>query len=192
MNINEMISELKSIRAGRQTRVWGPFLLKYHLDVICEIGVQNGVNFKNLIAHDPRIAVAVDSWINDGTTARNDGLYSQEELDRQYNSFKNQMADKPFVRIYREYSFEAVKHFEDYYFDFVYIDADHTYEGCKRDIVDWYPKVKIGGILCGHDYVHRNYVVRFGVIEAINEFVKEKGIKTFFTLPKGVWGIIKI
>jgi len=32
----------------------------------------------------------------------------------------------------------------------VFIDADHTYEGCKRDIEAWLPKCE--HIMCGHDY----------------------------------------
>ena len=36
--------------------------------------------------------------------------------------------------------------------DFIFIDGDHTYQGVKRDIEIWYPKLKPGKIICGHDY----------------------------------------
>ena len=49
-------------------------------------------------------------------------------------------------------SLEAVNTFEDESLDFVYIDASHDYESVKKDIENWYPKVKKGGILAGHDY----------------------------------------
>jgi hypothetical protein len=37
--------------------------------------------------------------------------------------------------------------------DFVYIDANHAYDFVKEDIELWYPKVKKGGYVCGHDYI---------------------------------------
>lgn len=37
--------------------------------------------------------------------------------------------------------------------DFVYLDADHSYEAVKEDIKAWWPKIKPGGILAGHDWV---------------------------------------
>ena len=35
--------------------------------------------------------------------------------------------------------------------DLVFIDGDHAYSGVKEDIEIWRPKVRKGGILCGHD-----------------------------------------
>ncbi len=56
--------------------------------------------------------------------------------------------------------------------DFVYIDADHRYEGCKADIEAWWPKVKPGGILAGHDYAGE-YI---GVVHAVDEFSAREGL----------------
>ena len=46
---------------------------------------------------------------------------------------------------------EAALLFEDGFFDFVFIDADHTTEAVLADIEAWKPKIKAGGYLCGHD-----------------------------------------
>ena len=46
---------------------------------------------------------------------------------------------------------EACKHIPDGHLDFVFIDADHTYEGVKRDIELWEPKVQENGLIMGHD-----------------------------------------
>jgi hypothetical protein len=46
--------------------------------------------------------------------------------------------------------------------DFVFIDADHSYDAVRADIAAWLPKVKARGILAGHDYdagTHRSVVL---------------------------------
>lgn len=52
----------------------------------------------------------------------------------------------------RKDSSTAASDYADGSLDFVFIDADHTYEGVKKDLIAWYPKVKKGGIFSGHDY----------------------------------------
>jgi hypothetical protein len=60
----------------------------------------------------------------------------------------------------------------DEYLDFVYIDGDHKYEEVKRDIECWFPKVKKGGCIGGHDYGKKNYLgVRRAVKESFGDFV---------------------
>ena len=52
-------------------------------------------------------------------------------------------------------SAEAVNRFQDESCDFIYIDGNHEYSIVEEDIRIWYPKVKIGGYLCGDDvYSH--------------------------------------
>lgn len=31
-------------------------------------------------------------------------------------------------------------------------DPDHSYESVKRDVEAWFPRIRIGGIVSGHDY----------------------------------------
>lgn len=45
----------------------------------------------------------------------------------------------------------AVKIFADEILDLVFLDGDHRYEYFKEDVLHWLPKIKEGGILCGHD-----------------------------------------
>lgn len=47
---------------------------------------------------------------------------------------------------------DASELYEDESLDFVFIDANHTYDAVKADINCWLPKVRSGGILAGHDY----------------------------------------
>lgn len=50
--------------------------------------------------------------------------------------------------------------------DFVFIDGNHTYPFVREDIANYWPKVKSGGFLCGHDYGHGHE----GVTRAVDEF----------------------
>lgn len=196
MDIDEIVNDLRTLGMvrWRKRRLWQPFMEKYDCQVICEIGVREGHNFWRMTAHNPQLAVAVDAWINDGDPANNDAGYDQAFQDQLYENFKQAVVGKPYkVQICREYSHEAVKHFPDNYFDVVYVDANHTYEGCKQDLDDWFPKVKPGRFLTGDDYTeHRTPVtgVRFGVVKAVDEFAKEHGYEVY-EMPARGWAIIK-
>jgi len=76
-------------------------------------------------------------------------------------------------------SWEAAKKFKDNSVDFVFIDADHSYEAVKKDISAWWPKIKKGGIISGHDYKQEAYPgVEKAVIEffgSVNEFKYDIG-----------------
>lgn len=185
------VQDLQALKFTNKRRIWKPFMEKYNCQKIAEIGVFEGFNFNLMIQHNPEIAVGVDAWIDDGVISRNDCGYSQERLNKMYNDVMEMIKDKPFVKIYREYTFDAASRFPDEYFDLIYIDADHTYEGCLEDIKVWYPKVKKGGFITGDDYSHyrAKYTgVKFGVIEAVNEFFKDNMI---YELPRCGWAVIK-
>ena len=49
-------------------------------------------------------------------------------------------------------SVKAAARFANHSVDFVWIDADHSYDGVCADIAAWLPKVKPGGVIAGHDY----------------------------------------
>jgi hypothetical protein len=49
-------------------------------------------------------------------------------------------------------SIKASTQYPDNYFDLIFIDADHSYDAVKNDIIHWSPKLKQGGIIAGHDF----------------------------------------
>jgi predicted O-methyltransferase YrrM len=69
----------------------------------------------------------------------------------------------------------AYKLFKNNSIDFLFIDADHSYEGVKLDISLWEPKVVEGGVISGHDYDWE------GVARAVNEMFADRQIVTFNT-----------
>jgi hypothetical protein len=74
----------------------------------------------------------------------------------------------------RMFSTDAVKFFGDEYFDWIYIDANHKYKYIKENLHIWTPKVKVGGLITGHDYGNKNEKrKKWGITKAVNEFVEE-------------------
>ena len=133
---------------------------------IVELGAWKGRSSAFLVVEaknkSPNIKIhIVDTWLGSGehTVGMTDGLYEK---------FISNMAPlNGHYQAHRMTTDEAVPLFEDGSLDGVFIDADHTYEAVKRDIANWMPKVRKGGILAGHDYIH----TWPGVIQAVNESI---------------------
>ena len=88
-----------------------------------------------------------------------------EDKDWLYGEFlKNTLPVQEVISPVRMSSLDAANLYEDNSLDFVFIDASHEYKDVKNDIIAWLPKVKIGGILAGHDYYTFD-----GVYRAVNE-----------------------
>jgi hypothetical protein len=137
-------------------------------EVGVELGVKEGRFTEYLLGRFPHLyMVAVDLW-----QPREDSGLKGFETYREWD-FGTIRAD--FDRRTRPYrgrvralvcdTVDAASYFADGKFDFVFIDAEHTYEGVRDDIRAWRPKIKAGGILCGHDYCGKF----MGVCEAVNE-----------------------
>ena len=151
---------------------------------ICEVGTRNGDYFYNaLFAENCSAGIMVDVWRNTEDINQNDSDYTQDQLDEQYKKVFKRTMNYANVRIIREFSDKACDFFEDETFDFVYIDADHSYNGCLRDLNCWYPKVKRGGILAGHDFIEpelckrMGHITTFGVVQALHDFLSNNNLK---------------
>lgn len=77
--------------------------------------------------------------------------------------------------------------FADGYFDSVYIDGDHYYEGVKRDILASASKLKPGGFLIFNDYTawSPGSMSKCGVAKAVNEFINKKNWKVYALALQG-------
>ena len=142
---------------------------------VAEVGVRFGYNFQQLITCNPEIAFAIDHWNVGKNKAEQDTGLTQVDLEKIYQDIFKRFMYYPNVRILRMRSDYGPALFPKAFFDYVYLDADHSYEGCLRDIKCWWPLVRQGGILAGHDYIEtdsRNGT-SFGVIQAVEEWKKE-------------------
>jgi predicted O-methyltransferase YrrM len=78
-------------------------------------------------------------------------------------------------------------------FDAVYIDANHSEAASAADIEAWWPLVRQGGVLAGHDYLSgEKNGVTFGVKNAVDKFAVENDLKVFTTTEDyPSWLVIK-
>ena len=79
------------------------------------------------------------------------------------------------AKIIQGFSVPAANKVPDGCLDFCFIDADHTYDSVKEDLKAWLPKVKGGGLICGHDYDHPEFP-EWGVKRAVDEFAEQIGL----------------
>lgn len=141
-----------------------------------EVGVAEGKMSAMLLKTMPGLTLyMIDRWSEYSDEERKRDRHSKQPLLRQRDWDDKYRKARSVVSIYgerahlvRESSLEAVAHFDDEVFDFVFLDADHSYEGLKADIQAWLPKVKPGGYLCGHDY-HNKANPKPGVDKAVDE-----------------------
>ncbi len=94
--------------------------------------------------------------------------------DQQYQAACQRFADRPAAVITRQFSYKVVREFADRYFDFIYIDGNHTYEYVLQDLLDFAPKVKDDGLIMGHDFFEDAFASEqgYGVIDAVNRFLR--------------------
>ena len=83
------------------------------------------------------------------------------------------------AKILRGSSMNIVKTVLSESLDFVFIDADHSYQSVKNDIQEWSKKVRHGGIVSGHDYLLGRQTVQ--VIQAVDEYIKENNLTLLLT-----------
>jgi predicted O-methyltransferase YrrM len=100
----------------------------------------------------------------------------QEGMDAIYQSVKNRFQTNRNVKIHRNFSATVLKKFEDHYFDWIYIDANHFYDYILKDLEISFKKVKPNGLITGDDYTWGRKK-GFPVRRAVQDFTEERKIK---------------
>lgn len=147
-----------------------------------EIGTAEGITTRHLLSSVPNLKLfGVDPYSKyiDWTGE----LKNINDEETKYKENTKEFSDR-LTHIY-ETSDDAASKFEDEQFDFIFIDGLHTYEQVLKDCVNYYPKLKKGGFLIGHDYARIE-----GVYTAATRFCGslQKEIKT---AKQDLWYIIK-
>lgn len=93
--------------------------------------------------------------------------------DGVYKNVKGAFKDQSHVFVHRMTSDEWFEKNPDIELDWIYIDGDHSYEGCLRDLNNALKIVKKGGSIIGDDYKWPNTKwSKEGVTKAVNEFLE--------------------
>lgn len=167
-----------------------PYLInKYNLKIGAEIGVNKGI-FSEIILQNTKLNLlfCVDIW-------ENEDIF--KEAVTRLNKFKGRYI------IYRNTSILSSSLIKNNFLDFIYIDADHSLFGIYEDMKLWIPKVKIGGIISGHDYRNglpsgilrydkkRHLPTRVSIV--VNDFCNKFGYKLHILKEKRApsWWFIK-
>jgi len=174
-----------------------------------EVGVHTGRFAEQILSQwSGRRLWLVDPWqhLSDYLDSFN---ATDEIMERRYKLARHRLERwRKRVGWIRERSEAAAKRFDQCACDFVYIDANHSYEHVRRDLRLWYPKVRRGGLFSGHDYFDAasdaalepvfsgqappRPLTSYGVKSAVDEFAKSIGVVVRQTLEKyPTWYFVK-
>lgn len=166
-----------------------------------EIGTFQGAFSKYILEGWNGTLYMIDVWnsMDDYIDISNHANFDNKVYLDAMNSIKGMEDRGIMIRCTSEKSAEM---FPDNSLDFVYIDANHSYDYVVQDLNLWYPKVKSGGLVMGHDYLDINwytdpnflengkdkhifgtvgYMGIFGVNPAVDEFCSKNGYEVNVT-----------
>ena len=134
---------------------------------IAEIGVCKGIGMWKMLTECGNIlhAYGIDTWWEYGNDSFDMGLSNLNIARQVLSVFDN-------VSLIIDRSVSAWKLFDSFSLDYVFVDGDHSYNGCYYDMGLWWSTVKKGGIMAGHDYNNGNP----GVMKAVKQFEEDEGL----------------
>tara|TARA_R100000008_G_scaffold81458_1_gene64724 strand:+ start:78 stop:923 length:846 start_codon:yes stop_codon:yes gene_type:complete len=156
----EKRQETNGIEMGAETTML-PYLIQLFAKpnmVIAEVGVWKGESLriyidviKKLNAH----VYLIDWWKGSKNADKNNNMAYKEDIYEEAYQKVLEIIDRhnahDNITILKGDTVEMSKSIPDKHLDLCFIDADHSYQGCKRDIQAYLPKVKKGGIMSGDD-----------------------------------------
>lgn len=146
-------------------------ILKYELKKGCELGTHNGDLLFALLDNIPFLSMTgVDIWENQDSSVYDE--YQYVDWARMYQNVlcRAEIYGKERVQIIKGLTSDVACRIKDESFDFIFIDANHSYEAVKQDILLWTPKVTQLGLITGHD------LGREGINRALDEIFGLKNV----------------
>lgn len=140
---------------------------------VVEVGVAEGYFSADMLRWGIEMLWMVDNWSHipnvkgDGNSPQSWHIMNYEAAIRRTHRPE---FGKTTINVVRGLSHEVSHVVPDNSLDLVYIDADHSYDGVMSDLKNWFPKLKVGGIVALHDYINPAY----GVKRAVADFTHGK------------------
>ncbi len=160
-----------------------PLLNELGYRVGAEVGVFRGANAEQILMNNPEMNLhLIDPYRRRYFTGNTAKRWTTKEI-KAHAKKRLSKVNRRFGCSYnfmKQLSHKAVEKFSNGSLDFVYIDANHSYKSVKEDLRLWTPKVRIGGIIGGHDYNPYSRKRIKGVVRAVNRFVKKNEITPLF------------
>lgn len=174
-----------------QPRRWdviSSFMLEQGYKTLVEVGCKEGRTTGHILktVPDSRV-IAVDPWCSMPAQKAITGGETYEEWDfaKIEAEFKENVGEwGDHVRMLRMTSALAAEEVKGAVTDVVFIDAAHDYENVKIDIRLWWPKIRPGGMLVGHDFNHKWPGVERAVADSFD--LMRVGVA-----PDSVWFVLK-
>jgi hypothetical protein len=146
-----------------------------------EVGTLYGTYAQQIIDSWKGHLFCVDPWENQSPEIYHDGQ-NLVDLPAMFQQVSQSIGQHPRCTLLRMLSLNAVGQFQDGELSFVYLDGNHSLESVRADIAAWWPKIKIGGLMCGHDYFTRyDDDTNSDAATAINELADAIGVKPHVT-----------
>lgn len=133
-----------------------------HRTTMVEIGSYLGESTKIFAKYFDKV-ISIDPFIDNYDL--NDVACSFAPFSEVYKQFLINIEQFNNIQHIRKTSDDAIHEIKKV--DFVYIDGMHTYDQVKKDIINYLPKIKKGGVIAGHDY----HPAWSGVMEAVHECI---------------------
>lgn len=147
-----------------------------------EVGVERAMYSEVLCRENPSLKLfCVDAW--EPYRGYRDHV-NAAKLERFYTEAQERMQPYPATVFLRKFSVEAAKDFADGSLDFVYLDGNHKYESVVEDLAAWARKVRVGGIVAGHDYLKAKLPSLMHVPQALQGWADAYDIRPWFVLGR--------
>lgn len=154
-----------------------------------EIGTLYGAYAQDILKSWRGRIHCVDPWMNQAESVYFDGA-NKLNMDHVFEQAKSNLQGYGRATLHRMMSLNAVGRFEDGSLDFVYLDGNHGIDSVRADIAAWWPKVKIGGIVSGHDFFTRyDHETNSDALTAVMELSEQIGVRPHVTWDTSWWFI---